>query len=75
MPLEDLVDYEKELQRLKKELATAESELDRVVKKLANQGFVSKAPEALVAKEREKEGQFKTQIDQLKKRIESIENR
>lgn len=75
MPLEDLVDYEKELQRLKKELATAESELDRVVKKLANQGFVSKAPEALVAKEREKEGQFKTQIDQLQKRIESIENR
>lgn len=75
MPLEDLVDYEKEVQRLKKELATAESELDRVVKKLANQGFVSKAPEALVAKEREKEGQFKTQIDQLKKRIESIENR
>ncbi len=75
MPLEDLVDYEKELQRLNKELATAQSELDRVVKKLANQGFVSKAPEAVVQKEREKEGQFKTQIDQLEKRIASIENR
>ena len=75
MPMEDLVDYEKELERLNKELDKVKKELDRVTKKLSNQGFVSKAPEAVVAKEKAKEDQFKTEMAQLEKRISAIENR
>ena len=54
LPLADLVDLEAEAKRIANELAKAETELERVKGKLANPGFVTKAPEAVVAKEREK---------------------
>ena len=55
LPLADLVDLEAEAKRITNELARAKQELERVQAKLANPGFVSKAPEAVVAKEREKQ--------------------
>ncbi len=54
LPLADLVDQEQELERLGRELRQAENELARAEGKLSNESFVSKAPETVVVKEREK---------------------
>jgi len=54
LPLADLVDLEAEAKRIAGDLSKAKQELERVQAKLANPGFVTKAPEAVVAKEREK---------------------
>ena len=53
IPLNDLIDYSKELERLEKELNTAKSELKRAESKLKNEGFLKGAPEALLEKEKE----------------------
>lgn len=55
MPLLDLVDLEKELDRLNKEKEKLEKEIERVEKKLSNKGFVAKAPESVVNEERLRE--------------------
>ena len=54
IPLGDLVDFEKEIARLNKELSTVEKEIERAKGKLSNQGFLSKAPAQLVEAEKEK---------------------
>ena len=48
MPLAELVDFEKELARIAKEKANAEKQLAGIENKLSNQGFLAKAPEAVV---------------------------
>ena len=54
LPLSDLVDYEKERARLTAEIAKVSAEVERLDKKLTNQGFVAKAPAAVVDAERAK---------------------
>ena len=54
LPLSDLVDYEKERARLTVEIAKVSAEVERLDKKLSNQGFVAKAPAAVVDAERAK---------------------
>ena len=54
VPLGELVDFNKEIIRLKEELKKVESEIARANGKLANRGFLDKAPKALVDAEREK---------------------
>ena len=54
LPLSDLVDYEKERARLTAEIAKVSAEVKRLDKKLSNQGFVAKAPAAVVDAERAK---------------------
>ncbi|NLY89209.1 MAG: valine--tRNA ligase [Firmicutes bacterium] len=54
LPLAGLVDLEMEKERLEKELAELEKEKERLGKKLANTQFLTKAPEAVVAKEKQK---------------------
>ncbi|PLK85091.1 hypothetical protein CWN67_29880, partial [Klebsiella pneumoniae] len=49
-----LIDKEAELARLAKEVAKVEAEIGRIESKLSNEGFVARAPEAVIAKEREK---------------------
>ncbi|MBQ8696531.1 MAG: class I tRNA ligase family protein, partial [Clostridia bacterium] len=54
IPLAQIIDFEKERERLEKEKATVLSEIERIEKKLSNEGFVAKAPEAVVNGEKEK---------------------
>ena len=54
IPLDELVDKEKELARLEKELAKAEKEIASLQGKLANEAFVTKAPAAVIEAERGK---------------------
>ncbi|MBQ7901575.1 MAG: class I tRNA ligase family protein, partial [Clostridia bacterium] len=70
IPLDELVDKEKELARLNDEKKRLESEIKRVEGKLSNQGFVAKAPEKVVAEEREKGEKYKQMLEKV---LESIE--
>lgn len=54
IPMGDLIDIEKELERLNKEKASCEKDIQFLNGKLSNEKFVSKAPEAVVAQEKEK---------------------
>ena len=69
MPFAELVDIGKEIERLTKEKERLESEIDRVVKKLGNAGFVGKAPKAVVEEEKSKEEKYR---DMLSKVMESL---
>ena len=72
IPMDDLVDYEKEMERLSKEKAKVEKELERVSQKLVNEGFLKKAPEALVEQEKEKKKKFKDMYDKIIERIDMV---
>ena len=54
LPLEDLIDFEQEIERLTKEQTRLTKEIARAKGMLNNEKFVSKAPEAKVQEEREK---------------------
>ncbi|MGL4571446.1 MAG: valine--tRNA ligase [Clostridium sp.] len=72
MPLLDLVDREKELERLTKEVKKLEGEIERIDKKLSNAGFVAKAPESVVLGEKEKRSKYVEMLDAVKSRIEAL---
>ena len=65
MPLSELVDLEKELERIAKEREKAVANLERIEKKLSNESFVSRAPEAVVNAEREKADKARALIEKL----------
>lgn len=69
MPLAELVDFEKEIERLEKEKDKLTKEVERVEKKLANQGFVAKAPANVIAEERAKEEKYKAMLAQVEERL------
>ena len=65
MPMNQLVDVEKELARIAKEKEKTEKMLASIRGKLSNEGFVAKAPEAVVNAEREKAERFEALLKQL----------
>lgn len=65
IPLADMVDLEKEKARLQKEREKTVSEIERVEKKLANEGFVSKAPAQVIEAEREKLRRYQDTLKSL----------
>ena len=65
MPLAELVDFEKELARIAKEKANAEKQLTGIENKLSNQGFIAKAPEAVVNGAREDAAKLRALIEKL----------
>ncbi|WP_406242351.1 valine--tRNA ligase [Tissierella carlieri] len=72
LPLKDLIDFEKEIERLEKEKEKLEGEIKRVVGKLSNEGFVKKAPEKVVAEEKEKQKKYEEMLEKVMERLESI---
>lgn len=75
IPLNDLIDYSKELERLEKELNSAKSELKRAESKLKNEGFLKGAPENLVEKEKEKVEKYSHLIGDINNSICSIKEK
>ena len=74
LPLEDLVDMEKERQRLAKEKQRLEQEIARSQGKLNNPGFVGKAPAAVVQKEQENLARNQEKIAQLNAQMKAMGN-
>lgn len=72
MPLEDLVDFDKEMARLNKEKETLKKEIARAEGKLANENFVKKAPPAVVEEERQKLKKYLDMMDKVNDRIEAL---
>ncbi len=72
MPLAGLIKLEDEILRLEGEAAKLEKEVDRVVKKLGNERFVSKAPDAVVEGERAKEKDYREKLATVNERIASL---
>jgi len=73
LPLAGLIDISQEIERLTKELAVLESEVERVEKKLANEGFVKKAPAKVVEEEKAKQKDYMEKRDKVKARIQELQ--
>ena len=73
IPLEELVDIEKEIQRLDKEKQKLQGEIKRVQGKLKNKGFVEKAPADLVEEEKQKKIKFEEMLKNVEKRMEELQ--
>ena len=70
--MEELVDREKEIERLNEEKKKLEAEIKRVEGKLANKGFVDKAPEQVVQQEREKGEKYRAMLDKVLETLASF---
>lgn len=72
MPLAELIDFDKEIERLEKERKKLQSELDRSHKKLTNERFMAKAPESVVNEEKEKLVKYEDMMKKVVERLESL---
>lgn len=63
LPLSDIIDFEKERARLNEERKKLNGEIERIEKKLSNEGFVAKAPAAVVDGERLKLAKYRENLD------------
>lgn len=75
MSLDDLMDYEQERKRLKDEIKRLEGEIKRASGKLNNENFVSKAPESVVNKEREKLDNYKDLLEKTQSSLDEIKDK
>lgn len=69
LPLEDLVDFEKEKERLLKEKQRLVKELSRSKGMLSNENFLKRAPEAKVQEEKEKLAKYEQMMEQVEERL------
>ena len=72
LPMEELVDFEQELERLTKEEARLTKELARVNGMLNNEKFISKAPEAKINEERAKLEKYTQMMEQVQERLKGL---
>lgn len=72
LPLKGLIDVEKETARLNKELEKLEKEIKRLTGKLSNEGFLKKAPEQVVAGEKEKLAGYEEKKKSVESRIQDL---
>ena len=72
IPFAELVDIAQEIERLKKEQKRLEGELSRSRGMLSNERFLSKAPEAKIAEEKEKLAKYEQMMEQVTKRLEQL---
>ena len=75
IPLDELVDFEAEKERLAKEKKRLEGEVARTEKMLSNPGFVNKAPEKKIAEEKEKQAKYKDMLEKVCERLSMIEEK
>lgn len=69
VPMEGLVDADKEIARLNKEYKELQQEIERSDKKLSNKGFIQKAPADVVEKERLKLKDYREMLEKVEKRL------
>lgn len=74
IPLDELIDFDKEIERLTKEKKNLEGELKRVNGKLNNEGFVSKAPAKVIEEEKAKREKYQGMYNKVIERLESLKN-
>ena len=74
MPLKGLIKLEDELARLEGEQTKLEKEVARIDGKLSNEKFVSRAPEQVVAEERNKRQGYLSQLETVKERIQQVKD-
>jgi len=72
IPLDDLVDFNAEFDRLTKEKKKLEGEVARVKGKLSNQGFLAKAPEKVVNEEKEKQAKYEDMLAKVEERLAMV---
>ena len=75
IPSDDLLDYKAEFERLTKEKKKLEGEVARVTGKLSNEGFVSKAPEKVIAAEKEKKVMYEDMLAKVTERLAMVEKK
>jgi len=72
MPFDELVDIEKEKERLNKEIEKLKKEVERVDKKLNNKGFTSKAPHNVIEEEKAKQSKYTNMLKQAQKQLNEL---
>ena len=70
--MSDIIDFEKEKARLEGEKKRLEGEIDRIVRKLSNEGFVAKAPAAVVEGEKAKMAKYQENLDGVIAALEKL---
>ncbi len=72
LPLEGLIDLDVERERLEKEIGRLEKQLVGLNKKLTNDDFLSRAPKAVVEKEKKKKNDFETNLNKLSQNLQML---
>ena len=73
VPMAGFINKEAELARLTKEIEKYQNEVKRIENKLSNEAFVAKAPEAVIAKEREKQAEYQSGLEKIQEQYKAIE--
>ena len=73
IPMAGLIDKEDELARLNKQIEKIQGDLDRIEGKLSNESFVSRAPEEVVEKERQKVAEMRSSLEKLNEQVVRIQ--
>ena len=73
VPMAGFINKEAELARLTKEIEKYQNEVKRIESKLSNEAFVAKAPEAVIAKEREKQAEYQSGLEKIREQYKAIE--
>jgi len=74
IPLAGVIDKNAEIARLEKEIAKRNTDLDKIDKKLSNEGFIAKAPALVVEKEKNRSTALRQEIHNLNEQLQRISN-
>ncbi len=72
VPLAELIDFDAEIEKLNKTIGKLEGELTRIDKKLGNQGFIAKAPAAVIDEQKAKRDEYSAQLQAAQDRIKEL---
>ncbi len=72
VPLEGLIDLDKEKERIEKEITKNEKDLNKTLAKLKNEKFLNNAPDEIIEKEKGKQQEFETNLERLRANLKKI---